>query len=43
MLMLHRTNMNLFDTHPASKGPIFQIDGNFGTTGRDSGDAAAKP
>jgi alpha-L-fucosidase 2 len=32
MLMLHSTNMNLFDTHPASKGPIFQIDGNFGTT-----------
>ncbi len=32
MLMLHSTNMNLFDTHPAAKGPIFQIDGNFGTT-----------
>ncbi len=32
MLMLHSTNMNLFDTHPAGKGSIFQIDGNFGAT-----------
>jgi alpha-L-fucosidase 2 len=32
MLMQHSTNINLFDTHPASEGPIFQIDGNFGTT-----------
>ncbi len=32
MLMLHSTNPNLFDTHPGSHGPIFQIDGNFGTT-----------
>jgi alpha-L-fucosidase 2 len=32
MLMQHSTNMNLFDTHPAREGPIFQIDGNFGTT-----------
>ncbi|MGA9246226.1 MAG: glycoside hydrolase family 95-like protein, partial [Silvibacterium sp.] len=24
--------MNLFDTHPAGKTSIFQIDGNFGTT-----------
>jgi alpha-L-fucosidase 2 len=32
MLMLHSTNMNLFDTHPAKPAPIFQIDGNFGTT-----------
>jgi alpha-L-fucosidase 2 len=32
MLMKHSTNVNLFDTHPASAGPIFQIDGNFGTT-----------
>lgn len=32
MLMLHSTNMNLFDTHPDPKGPIFQIDGNFGAT-----------
>lgn len=32
MLMQHSTNMNLFDTHPAKEGPIFQIDGNFGTT-----------
>jgi len=24
--------LNLFDTHPAKGGPIFQIDGNFGTT-----------
>lgn len=32
MLMQHSTNRNLFDTHPAKNGPIFQIDGNFGTT-----------
>ena len=32
MLMLHSTNINLFDTHPGGQGPIFQIDGNFGTT-----------
>jgi alpha-L-fucosidase 2 len=32
MLMQHSTNLNLFDTHPARKGPIFQIDGNFGAT-----------
>ena len=32
MLMQHSTNMNLFDTHPAGKTSIFQIDGNFGTT-----------
>jgi alpha-L-fucosidase 2 len=32
MLMRHSTNINLFDTHPAKEGPIFQIDGNFGTT-----------
>lgn len=32
MLMLHSTNLNLFDTHPANPSPIFQIDGNFGTT-----------
>jgi alpha-L-fucosidase 2 len=32
MLMLHSTNINLFDTHPANPSPIFQIDGNFGTT-----------
>jgi alpha-L-fucosidase 2 len=30
MLMQHSTNLNLFDTHPAREGPIFQIDGNFG-------------
>ena len=30
MLMQHSTNSNLFDTHPAKEGPIFQIDGNFG-------------
>jgi alpha-L-fucosidase 2 len=32
MLMLHSTNRNLFDTHPATPLPIFQIDGNFGAT-----------
>ena len=32
MLMKHSTNINLFDTHPAKGGPIFQIDGNFGAT-----------
>ncbi len=32
MLMKHSTNSNLFDTHPAKGGAIFQIDGNFGTT-----------
>ena len=32
MLMRHSTNRNLFDTHPANKGQIFQIDGNFGAT-----------
>ncbi len=32
MLMLHSTNINLFDTHPAKPAPIFQIDGNFGAT-----------
>jgi alpha-L-fucosidase 2 len=32
MLMQHSTNLNLFDTHPAGKSSIFQIDGNFGTT-----------
>ena len=32
MLMQHSTNLNLFDTHPAGKSAIFQIDGNFGTT-----------
>ncbi len=32
MLMQHSTNINLLDTHPAADGPIFQIDGNFGTT-----------
>jgi alpha-L-fucosidase 2 len=32
MLMKHSTNLNLFDTHPAGKSAIFQIDGNFGAT-----------
>jgi alpha-L-fucosidase 2 len=32
MLMQHSTNVNLFDTHPAGKTSIFQIDGNFGAT-----------
>lgn len=32
MLLLHSTNDNLFDTHPAAEGAIFQIDGNFGAT-----------
>ena len=31
-LMDHSTGPNLFDTHPAGKGWIFQIDGNFGGT-----------
>jgi alpha-L-fucosidase 2 len=30
MLMQHSTGPNLFDTHPAGNGQIFQIDGNFG-------------
>jgi alpha-L-fucosidase 2 len=30
MLMLHSTGPNLFDTHPAGSGWVFQIDGNFG-------------
>ena len=30
MLLKHSTGPNLFDTHPAGKGWIFQIDGNFG-------------
>jgi alpha-L-fucosidase 2 len=29
-LLEHSTGPNLFDTHPAGKGWIFQIDGNFG-------------
>lgn len=32
MLMKHSTGPNLFDTHPAGKSWIFQIDGNFGGT-----------
>ena len=32
MLMQHSTNINMFDTHPAGKSSIFQIDGNFGAT-----------
>lgn len=31
-LIEHSTGINLFDTHPSPGGPIFQIDGNFGTT-----------
>ncbi len=31
-LMLHSTGINLFDSHPAKHGSIFQIDGNFGAT-----------
>jgi len=31
-LMRHSTNINLFDSHPYGKSPIFQIDGNFGAT-----------
>jgi alpha-L-fucosidase 2 len=32
MLIEHSTGINLFDTHPANHGSIFQIDGNFGAT-----------
>jgi alpha-L-fucosidase 2 len=32
MLMKYSTNHNLFDSHPAKKSSIFQIDGNFGAT-----------
>ncbi len=32
MLIQHSTGANLFDTHPADSGSIFQIDGNFGAT-----------
>ena len=32
LLMAHSTGPNLFDSHPDSKGSIFQIDGNFGAT-----------
>ena len=32
LLMEHSTGANLFDTHPAKGGAIFQIDGNFGAT-----------
>ena len=30
MLLQHSTGPNLFDTHPAGKSWIFQVDGNFG-------------
>lgn len=32
LLMEHSTGANLFDTHPAGRTQIFQIDGNFGAT-----------
>ena len=32
MLVQHSTGKNLFDTHPAPQGSLFQIDGNFGAT-----------
>jgi alpha-L-fucosidase 2 len=32
MLLQHSTNQALLDTHPGGAAPIFQIDGNFGTT-----------
>jgi alpha-L-fucosidase 2 len=32
LLIEHSTGSNLFDTHPADHGSIFQIDGNFGST-----------
>jgi alpha-L-fucosidase 2 len=31
-LLQHSTNQALLDTHPGGAAPIFQIDGNFGTT-----------
>ena len=31
-LIEHSTGINLFDSHPARNGSIFQIDGNFGAT-----------
>ena len=43
MLMQHSTNINLFDTHPAGKTSIFQIDGNFGSDRSHRRDAAAEP
>jgi len=32
LLIEHSTGANLFDSHPARNGSIFQIDGNFGAT-----------
>jgi len=32
MHLMHSSAANFLDTHPAGKGSIFQIDGNFGTT-----------
>ncbi len=31
-LLRDSTEPNIFDTHPSNRGPIFQIDGNFGGT-----------
>jgi len=42
MLMQHSTNINLFDTHPAGKTSIFQIDGKLRCDRSDRRDAAAK-
>jgi hypothetical protein len=43
LLIEHSTGANLFDTHPARNGSIFQIDGNFGDHGGHGGVVIAEP